>query len=309
MAQPNTPDPEIPMLRTPVRFLVLAGAATLAACDATSPSSEDREVTLAVAQASGQVVANDVSSNPGFGAEATGQGTFAGASVVELMDNLGPAGPGGLRRPLGCTLLAGTPRFDCGRMRRGPSGPGSRLGDRSFDRVVTYFAANGTAQAGYDSATTARIVFDVADTGAFSRGGRDGRTNSDSSARSRRAELSGLLGHPDTLHIWNGTGSGYQRSARSGGGNSRTTEMSANDTTTNVRYRMPRATNPWPLTGTVVRNVTVTRVRTQNDSTSTTTRTRRVVIEFNGTGTARMTVNGEAFDLDLETGEVTPRNG
>nr|MCU0623944.1 hypothetical protein [Gemmatimonadaceae bacterium] len=284
-------------------FVLAAAAAGLAACEDTSaPSALDREINLAVAQASGQTVANDLSAGQSLEAEATSTGTFLGLTDGASLDQMGPsAGP---RPPMGCNFLPGFIRFDCGKSRRGPGG---RLGDREFSRTVQYFDAAGAAQTGYDTLTTARIVWQVADTGSFTR--RRGPTVlEDSSARSRRTELSNLAGHPDTLRIWNGTGSAYHFTSRQNPGGTRTVEMVASDTTTNVRYRLPRSANPYPLTGTIVRNVSVTRVRTPNDADPVTNvRTRRVVIEFNGTSTATLTVNGEVFDLDLESGEVTPR--
>lgn len=292
-------------MRQTSRYLILAvAAAGLAACeDTNAPSALDREINLAVAQASGQVVANDLDAGRGLQDEAMGTGTFLGLSGDgALLDQMGPSS--GPRPPMGCNFLPGFIRFDCGKSRRGPGG---RLGDREFSRTVQYFDAAGATQTGYDTLTTARIVWQVADTGSFTR--RRGPTVlEDSSARSRRTELSNLAGHPDTLRIWNGTGSAYHFTSRQNPGGTRTVEMVASDTTTNLRYRLPRSANPYPVTGTIVRNVQVTRVRTPTDADPVTNaRTRRVVIEFNGTSTATMTVNGEVFDLDLETGEVTPR--
>ncbi|MDX2184671.1 MAG: hypothetical protein SFW08_11885 [Gemmatimonadaceae bacterium] len=293
------------MIRTSLRLLTVAGAATLAACnlDNSGPSAEDSAINLAVAQSSGQAVANDLSVNPGLTSEATGTGTFLS------VDGLSSEAEGSAfsRQPAGCNLLAGAfPKFRCGRSQR-RGGPGGMLGDRDFERTISYFDAAGTAQTGYDTLTTARIVFEVADTGSYSRT-RGGSSKSDSSARSRVATLSNLVGHPDTLHIWNGVASGYHRSTMTTAAGTRTHEMISSDTTTNLRYRLPRATNRYPVSGTIIRNVSVTRVRTPTDSAGTTVnKTRRVVIEFNGTSTATMTVNGEVFDLDLDTGEVTPR--
>lgn len=291
-------------MRQTSRFLVLAAAAAgLAACeDSNAPSALDREINLAVAQASGQTVANDLSAGRSLQNEATGAGAFFGlSSDVGMADQMGPSS--GPRAPLGCNLIPGI-RFDCGRSRRGP---GDRLGDRDFSRTVQYFDAAGTAQAGYDTVTTARIVWQVADTGTFIRR-RGAQQLADSSARSRTATLSNLAGHPDTLHIWNGNGSAFHRTSRSGPQGSRTVEMTASDTTTDLRYRLPRASNQYPVSGIIVRNVQVTRVRTPTEGDPVSNvRSRRVVIEFNGTSTATMTVNGEVFDLDLETGEVTPR--
>lgn len=298
------------MIRTPVRALALAGAlVALAACDATGPSAEDQAITLAVAQASGQVVAGEVATNPSL-AEA-GRGTIPFASV-DLLGGFFPMGvsatpPSGPRLPIGCAAIGavGTRKFNCGRQQR----RGSPFGDRNFNRTVTYFDAQGKTQEGYDSVTTARIVYEVSDTGAVTRS-RGGSSLSDSSGRSSVSELSGILGTPDTVRIWNGSSSGYQKSLRTSTLGTQSSDMVFNDSTRAVKYRLPRtATNRFPVSGTVIRNVTVTRVKTPKDSAAvTTTRTRRVVIEFNGTNIAKMTVNGTEYELDLATGEVTPKS-
>ena len=300
------PNRETRLMRQTSRFFVLAAAAVgLAACeDTNAPASLDRDINLAVAQASGQTVANDLTAGESLRAEATGTGSFLGLTDGGMHNQQGPNGTP--RAPNGCVLNPTLMRFDCGRSRRSPA---SGLGERDYTRSVQFFDGAGAVQAGYDSITTARIVWLVADTGGFSRR-RGTAMLADSSARSSRRELSNLAGHPDTLHIWNGEGSSFHLTSRpTATGMVQTVTMFATDTTSNLRYRLPRSQHPYPVAGIIVRNVEVSRVRTSSDSVSVNPiRSRRVMIEFNGTSTATMTVNGQVFDLDLATGEVTPRS-
>ena len=76
----------------------------------------------------------------------------------------------------------------------------------------------------------------------------------------------------------------------------RSYEMTSTSITTDVVHTVPRKDNPYPLSGTVTRDVTVVIVNGRN---SDKTRTRHVVITFDGTQFAHITVNGEAFEVDL----------
>jgi hypothetical protein len=59
---------------------------------------------------------------------------------------------------------------------------------------------------------------------------------------------------------------------------------------------VPRAENPWPLSGTITRVITVVITNGPNGDV---THERTVVITFNGTQFVTLTVNGEEFELDL----------
>ncbi len=111
--------------------------------------------------------------------------------------------------------------------------------------------------------------------------------------------VSGLLG-TETERTWNGTGSSTANRTRVSDENGdREYDMSSTSTILNVVHAVPRP-GTWPLSGTITRNVTVVVI----SSDDTRTRTRTVVIEFNGTQFATITINNEVFTFDLETRTV-----
>jgi hypothetical protein len=61
---------------------------------------------------------------------------------------------------------------------------------------------------------------------------------------------------------------------------------------------VPRTDDAWPLSGTITREVTIVVV---NGPDGDVTKSRTVVITFNGTNLATMTVDGETFEIDLST--------
>lgn len=118
-------------------------------------------------------------------------------------------------------------------------------------------------------------------------------------SRDRDMTVSGLLG-AETDRTWNGTGSSTANRTRLSDENGdREYDMTSTSTILNVVHAVPRQ-GTWPLSGTITRNVTVVIVSGED----TKTRTRTVVIEFDGTQFASITVNGEIFTFDLETKTV-----
>lgn len=118
--------------------------------------------------------------------------------------------------------------------------------------------------------------------------------------RQRDMTLSGLLG-TETERTWNGTGSAsVNRTRHTDGNGDRAYDMSSSSITENVVIAVPRQ-GTWPLSGTITREVTVEVVMGLED---TRTRTRTVVIEFDGTQFATITINGRTFTFDLETKTV-----
>jgi hypothetical protein len=159
-----------------------------------------------------------------------------------------------------------------------------------------------TPQSEYDPSTTAAIHFIASDTSAVSWG--LGRVSfQDTSSRHLDVTLSGLAGTPDTVHVWDGTGSGRIHSGRTGQV-SKLYDFVFNDTTTALRIRQPRSANPYPLSGTIVKNYTVTRERQAADTTTHTTAV-RVMVTFNGTHLVPMTIGDTEYVLDLDTHRVT----
>jgi hypothetical protein len=75
--------------------------------------------------------------------------------------------------------------------------------------------------------------------------------------------------------------------------------MTGTRTMEDVVHTVPFEDNPYPLSGTITREMTVT-VTTEA---GTRTHTRTVIITFNGTQYPEMTIDGEPFEVDLAARE------
>ena len=162
---------------------------------------------------------------------------------------------------------------------------------RNFSRVVSFFDAAGLPQDAYNPLTTASVRIQIEMSGAVER---DGWTAT--IARSRDVTVSGLVDE-ETERKWNGTSSTeVTRSQHTDADGTRTYAMSGVGTIEDVVRGVPRAENPWPLSGTITRVITVVITNGPNGDV---THERTVVITFNGTQFVTLTVNGEEFELDL----------
>lgn len=74
--------------------------------------------------------------------------------------------------------------------------------------------------------------------------------------------------------------------------------MSSTSLLEDIVHPVPRTDDAWPLSGTITREVTIVIV---NGPDGDVTKSRTVVITFNGTNLATMTVDGETFEIDLST--------
>ncbi len=77
----------------------------------------------------------------------------------------------------------------------------------------------------------------------------------------------------------------------------RTYTMSGSILIEDVVHGVPRAEFPWPLSGTITREVQIERTGGPDGDLSI---SRTVVVTFNGESVVSMTVDGESFELDLE---------
>ncbi len=163
---------------------------------------------------------------------------------------------------------------------------------RNFSRVVSFFDADGFEQDAYNPVTTASIRMLIEMSGAVER---DGWTAT--IARSRDVTVSGLEGE-ETERTWDGTSStAVTRSQHTDENGTRTYDMSGVGTIEAVVRGVPRDVNPWPLSGTITRSITVNITNGPNGDV---TRERTVVVTFNGTQFATLTLdNGEVFEIDL----------
>ena len=165
--------------------------------------------------------------------------------------------------------------------------------------TATFFDADGNEQGALDPLTTASIHLVIESTHEFSR---DSWTAT--GTRSRDLLITGLEGE-ETSRTVNGTGSGtVTRSQHTDEDGVRTYDMSSTSVIENVVHPVPRTDDAWPLSGTITRNVTID---VTNGPEGDVTKTRTVVITFNGTYLATMTVygestvDGESFEIDLST--------
>ncbi len=284
--------------------LLVAGA--VACSDSTAPGAGspsasaafEAAVTPDLAPSAGEAVATDYAFMSG--ADLTGAGAsfsvsapgavIVGAGVSPIV-NAPPAGGSATWISPSCIFNAGTGRFNC---------PPLTRGTQTYTTSYALFDINGTTQSAYNKATTASINFIVADTGATSYAANS-NTFSDTTYRLHNRTVSTLLG--DTVHTWNGTGTGSVHSTRTGQ-ISKVYTFASIDTASAIRFRQPRDINPYPLGGTFVKNYTVVRTREASDTTTHST-TRQVVVTFNGTVNVPMTINGTAYMLNLDTHKVT----
>lgn len=167
----------------------------------------------------------------------------------------------------------------------------------SITREITFYDADGNVQDGYDPDSTEAINFYF-----LLEGERSNDFMSGSVSRERDFTVSGLLG-TETQRIWNGVGAAeMSRMRASDTHGQRTYDMSSTTTVDSVVISVPRD-DTWPLSGTITREVHVEVVNGLGD---TRTRDRTVVITFDGTQFATLTINGETTcQLDLATREVS----
>lgn len=169
-----------------------------------------------------------------------------------------------------------------------------RFADLTITRTVTFYDEGGAEQTAYDPLLTAEINFVFHMEGSHSRTGEMGSIDVDVN-RDRDMWLSGLVGE-ETERLWNGTGSAaVSRSLISDEKGDRQYDMSSSTEVDNVLVQLPRSENPWPISGTITRQVHVEIVTDEG----TVVKDRTVVITFDGDQFVTITVNGEEFELDL----------
>ncbi len=160
----------------------------------------------------------------------------------------------------------------------------------TFSRQVTFFDTAGVEQDAFDRLLTAsmHIVVDVA-------GERDRPNWSGTVERHRDMWATGLAGE-ETERTWNGTGeNSVLRSRHVDTLPTRTYDMTGASTIVDVVVPHPRTADSWPE-GTIEREVHVV-VLVDGEVFREVDRT--VVVVFDGTQYALMTVNGETFTIDL----------
>lgn len=175
-----------------------------------------------------------------------------------------------------------------------PLGSGASLAPSfTHSRSVAFFDGAGNPQEAFDELTTASIQIVSEMSGEFSR-----ETWSASISRSREITITGLEGE-ETSRTANGSGTEeVERSRHLDDGGTRSYEISGTSTIQDLVHGVPKADNPWPLSGTITRQMTVEVV---NGPDGDRTVERTAIVTFNGTQFVTMTVNGESFEVDLAT--------
>ena len=218
------------MYRNSARMLFTALVATAAACaDATAPGGTLTDVMLT------RDAGNDA-------AEATAQdiGVMIGSeALVGLPMASSPQGA----TPGGCSWSAATSRFVCPAV----TNPDGLTLERSFA-----FYAGGVAQQSYDATATDSINFQGALKGTLSRAGRTVWIDAN-----RTMTVSGLAG-TESQRSWSGTGTRIDSAHVTNDDVSRRTRIHSVDQVASVVFALPRSANPWPKSGTITPDITLT---------------------------------------------------
>lgn len=157
-------------------------------------------------------------------------------------------------------------------------------------RVTTFYDAEGNVQEGYDPLTTASINTVVEMSGQRSRDSFEWSLD-----RFRDITVSGLEGE-ETQRTWNGEGSEDRSRAQLQEGETvRSYTFSGTFLIEDVLRALPRDENPWPLSGTITRNLNI-EFSGPNGERSV---VREVIVTFNGTQFVTISVNGEEYEFDL----------
>jgi hypothetical protein len=171
------------------------------------------------------------------------------------------------------------------------------FGDLTITRDVTFYDDNVAADA-YDPIATDSLHIVMHMEGSHTRTGDRGTLSVDVN-RDRDMWLTGLSG-TEVQHTWNGVGSETSHSVHTDDAGEREYTMSSSSEVEDLVVGLPREEYPWPLSGTVTRTVSVEGMNSSGESFS---HERTVVVTFDGTQFATLTVNGDTFELDLANRE------
>lgn len=173
-------------------------------------------------------------------------------------------------------------------------------------RTRTCYDASDAVQANCDPQTTARVVISMTVDGTIADTTRDGGTFSAAIHRVRDHEISGLLGN-DTTRVHNGVGTSDDTTRFSGPRGTRDATESSVDSVRNIVFRLPRSSNPWPVSGSIVRRVsgTVTLAGDNREGTRSYDRRVEVVFPADAQGNVTLNVNDRTCNLNLVTRRVT----
>lgn len=257
-----------------MRHLFVASATlaamTLAACDSTEPSLfNDAEVTADVAASAGEAIAASV------GEMIANQSAASLPSIVSLDPSSANAVT--VSRSRTCYDVSDAVVANCTPI-------------SSVRRIVTNFTANGdrTVERKKRDGTTATFT---------------GNVHRASSDTLRRIFTSGS----ETSRSHAGVSTGNDTTTFVDGDFTRLVAEATRDTVKTIVFNLPRSSNPWPVSGSIVRATDATITLTQGDRTESRTISRTVVVTFpaDAQGNVALTINGKSCSLNLVTRRVT----
>lgn len=114
-------------------------------------------------------------------------------------------------------------------------------------------------------------------------------------------------GTTETSRTHDGVSTGSDTTTFAGPNVTRLYQESGNDSVEAVTYNLPRSTNPWPISGTIVRNVSVHATFTSATRSSTTDVTKRVEVDFppDNQGNVVLKIDNKTCNLNLVTHRVS----
>lgn len=254
------------------RFSILTCAVlALAACaDSTVPASllDDREVTADIAATSGDAIAEAVGTM--LGNQLDGGLSFL-AGAPDVAHNVIHS------RSKTCFDAAGAVVAACNPM-------------SSVRKIATRATLDGTRSGTRTTTGGATVTW----SGAVHRVHNDTLTRIFTSANETARSHTGVSTGTDTTNFSDGT---VSRIA---------TEVSL-DSVRAVTFNLPRSSNPWPASGSIMRNAAVKVVVTKESRTETRNLTRRVQVSFpaDAQGNVVLQINDKTCNLNLVTRKVT----
>ena len=253
--------------------LIAAAVATAGCADSTVPSSllDDREVTADVAATSGDAIAQAVGTM--IGNQMDGGMTFVAGERDAAHDVTH-------NRTRTCFDAAGAVVAGCSPM-------------SSVRKIATRATVDGTRSGTRTTTGGATVTW----TGAVHRVHHDTLTRTFTTAQPP----------VETSRSHTGVSTGNDTTSFADGTVSRTVTEASVDSVRAVTWNLPRSSNPWPVSGSIVRNTTVKVVVTRDSKTETRNLTRRVQVTFpaDAQGNVTLLINDKTCNLNLETRRVT----
>ncbi len=177
----------------------------------------------------------------------------------------------------------------------------------SYTRTRTCFDSTGTSVTCGTSSVRKAVLFvsfswsrnDVAANGATFTGNVK-RVANDTLFRN-------YTGSTETSRTHDGNSAGTDTTTFAGPNVTRTYDESGTDSVEAVTYDLPRSSNPFPVSGKIVRNVSVHATFQNATRADTADVTRRVEVDFppDNQGNVVLTINGKTCNLNLVTRRVT----